>query len=90
VFQKNVAAAEAGRTFAVRRAVLNSMLGLSYVLLPGVAQHGPGNAATLVVFGVLTLVAVLVGVAVAARGSALPAKKASTTHRPLNDVAETT
>lgn len=84
VFQKNVDAAEAGRTFAVRRAVLNSMLGLSYVLLPGVAQHGPGNAATLVIFGGLTLVAVLAGVAIAARGATSP-EKTSTTH----DVAET-
>jgi MFS family permease len=91
VFQQNVDAAEAGRTFAVRRAVLNSMLGLSYLLLPGVAQHGPGNAATLVIFGGLTLVAVLVGVAVASRLPASPTStlKTSTTHSPLDDAAET-
>jgi MFS family permease len=83
VFQQHVDAAEAGRTFAVRRAVLNSMLGLSYLLLPGVAQHGPGNATTLVLFGGLTLVAVLAGVAVAARTPAPP------TPTPNHDVAET-
>jgi MFS family permease len=58
VFQERVRQEEAGRTFAARRALLNAALCLSYLLLPGVAQLGPGNRGTLLLAGVLTCLAV--------------------------------
>jgi MFS transporter, DHA3 family, macrolide efflux protein len=61
VFQQRVRQEEAGRTFAARRALLNAALCLSYLLLPGVAQLGPGNSTTLLLAASLTAVAVFGG-----------------------------
>ena len=70
VFQQNVDATEAGRIFAVRRAVLNGMLSLSYVLLLGVSQAGLGHRVTLLVSAGLTCVAVLGGISMASAAAA--------------------
>ncbi|MFF5052234.1 MFS transporter [Micromonospora sp. NPDC000663] len=58
IFQKEAGAEVAGRLFAVRRAVLNSMLTVSYLLLPGVAAAGFGKGPTLILFSILMFVAV--------------------------------
>jgi MFS transporter, DHA3 family, macrolide efflux protein len=61
VFQQRVKPEEAGRTFAARRALLNAALFLSYLLLPGFADLGPGNRGTLLLAACLTGVAVIFG-----------------------------
>ena len=60
IFQQEAGKEVAGRLFAVRRATLNSMLTLSYLLLPAVSAGGLGQKATLIVFSLLMFVAVQV------------------------------
>lgn len=71
VFQKEADQAVAGRLFAVRRAVLNSMLTVSYLLLPGVAAAGFGKGPTLILFSLLMFVAVQLMARLTARRTAV-------------------
>jgi MFS family permease len=67
VFLQEARSDVAGRLFAIRRASLNGMLTLSYLLLPGVSAGGLGNKATLILFSLLMPLAVLPLVAWTAR-----------------------
>jgi DHA1 family bicyclomycin/chloramphenicol resistance-like MFS transporter len=60
VFQQEADTKVAGRLFAIQRAILNSMLTISYLVLPAVSVAGLGNGATFILFSVLMFVAVLV------------------------------
>ena len=82
VYQQESAAKNIGRVFAVRRMITNSCVGLSYVLLPLVADS-LGRRATVIASGAATMVALLVVLSVGQRrlgpstvddeGSATPA-----------------
>lgn len=59
VFQQESPPEATGRLFAVRRAVLNSSLAISYLMLPAVSAAWLGHQATLILFGFLMMAGVL-------------------------------
>lgn len=58
IFQREAGAEVAGRLFAIRRAMVNLALTVSYIMLPAVSAAGLGHKATLLLFSVLMFVAV--------------------------------
>ncbi|NRQ37370.1 MFS transporter [Nonomuraea sp. NN258] len=67
IYQEQVVKGTEGRVFAIRRALLNAMLTLSYLILPGVAGTWLGITGALLVFAVATAVVVCLAALVAVR-----------------------